>query len=429
MDNAKKRKLVASLAISGLLVTLGACSSTAGKTDADGSTITMWTHNGGNESELAAIQAVVDAYNGSQDGVEVKVEAFPQASYNDSVVAAASSGKLACIIDVDQPNAPNWAWAKYITPLAIEEEVKGFLPSTVGRWNDTIYSVGHYDVALAMLAKKSVLEANDIRVATFEQPWTAQEFDDALAKLKATGEWTYPLDIVTGDVGEWFPYAYSPMLQSFGGDLIDRTDYQSADGVLNGPEALEWATWMRSLVTDEYISAKSGTDAVIDFQNGKSALLYTGSWAATQSTEALGDDLVVMPAVDFGNGPKIGGGSWQWAISENCGNKEAALDYLKFSLQDQYIADISIATGTIPATDGAAALVPAFAPGGVSEIFRKFSAEFAVMRPETPAYTYIASKFTTATQDILNGAEPQATLDTLVQDIDQNIASNGGFTN
>ena len=31
--------------------------------------------------------------------------------------------------------------------------------------------------------------------------------------------------------GEWYPYAFAPFLQSFGGDLIDRTDFKSADTV------------------------------------------------------------------------------------------------------------------------------------------------------------------------------------------------------
>ncbi len=62
----------------------------------------------------------------------------------------------------------------------------------------------------------------------------------------------------TGNTGEWWPYAYSPFLQSFGGDLINRTDYKRADGVLNGPEALAWAKWFHSLVTDGYMAAKSG---------------------------------------------------------------------------------------------------------------------------------------------------------------------------
>jgi hypothetical protein len=37
-----------------------------------------------------------------------------------------------------------------------------------------------------------------------------------------------------------------PFIQSFGGDLIDRTDFQSADGVLNGPESVEALEWFRA---------------------------------------------------------------------------------------------------------------------------------------------------------------------------------------
>ena len=39
------------------------------------------------------------------------------------------------------------------------------------------------------------------------------------------------------DQGEWYPYAFSPFLQSFGGDMIDRETMTSAEGVLNGEEA------------------------------------------------------------------------------------------------------------------------------------------------------------------------------------------------
>ena len=57
--------------------------------------------------------------------------------------------------------------------------------------------------------------------------------------------------MATGFTGEWWPYAYSPFLQSFGGDLINRNDYKSAEGVLNGAQAVEWAHWFRGLVTDK----------------------------------------------------------------------------------------------------------------------------------------------------------------------------------
>jgi multiple sugar transport system substrate-binding protein len=63
----------------------------------------------------------------------------------------------------------------------------------------------------------------------------------------------------------------SPILQSFGGDLINRDTYSTAQGVLNGPEALAWANWMHGLVENGYIARRSGEDSTLGFINGKSA--------------------------------------------------------------------------------------------------------------------------------------------------------------
>ena len=134
-----------------------------------------------------------------------------------------------------------------------------------------------------------------------------------------------------------------------------------------------------------------------------------------------------LPPVDLGNGPKIGGGSWQWAVSAGCATPEGALDYMKFALQDKYVAAVAEATGTIPATDAAAAMVPGYEAGGANDIFRQFSKEFAEVRPVTPGYPFIATTFTKAAQDILNGADPQQALDQAVKDIDANQQSNNNF--
>ncbi|WP_268815568.1 extracellular solute-binding protein [Arthrobacter sp. SLBN-122] len=236
-----------------------------------------------------------------------------------------------------------------------------------------------------MMARASDLKAAGVRVATIEQPWTKAEFQDALTKLKALGKWDYPLDIGTAGTGEWLPYAYSPFLQSFGGDLVNRDGFQSADGVLNGDKAVEWAGWFRGLADQGFMAKKSGKDSTQDFLNNKSAIVYTGSWAADKAKAALGDDLVVMPPVDLGKGPKIGGASWQWGVTSGCSNSEAAMDYLSYSLKPENIAAVAKATGAIPASNEAAAQIPAFAEGGANRIFMDFSRQYAVMRPETPA--------------------------------------------
>jgi multiple sugar transport system substrate-binding protein len=418
---------VSLLGIAIVVTQTGCATGTVGGADGTDGELTLWTHNGGNTEELAAVQSVVDDYNASQDATTVEVRSFPQASYGDSVVAAAAAGKLPCLVDIDGPNVPNWAWAGYLAPLDLGVDLGENLPSTVGTWGGETYAVGQYDVSLAMFARKSVLQAAGIRVATLDEPWTRDEFDAALQALADEGTWRHPLDLGTADVGEWYPYAYSPLLQSAGGDLLDRDSLRTADGVLDGPAAVEWATWMQGLVTDGYASATSGADPALDLVNGETALMYGGSWASAELREPIGDDLAVMPPPDLGNGVTVGGGSWQWGVTSGCADTAAAMDYLSFSLAPENIAKVAEATGTIPATDAAAALVPGFEEGGELAVFRESSERFATPRPATPAYPFISSTFTQTVQDILDGADPRSSLTDAVRDIDANIASNDGY--
>jgi multiple sugar transport system substrate-binding protein len=421
-------RFAAAAVAAGMVFGLAGCAKGGSSSSGSDGTITLWTHNAGNDAELGAIEKVVSDFNASQDDYTVEVQAFPQESYNQSVTAAASSKKLPCILDIDGPNVPNWAWAGYLAPLTgMDETLSAFLPSTVGTYQDATYSYGFYDVALTMITRKSTLEANGIRTPSADQPWTKEEFGSALAAIKASGQFETVADFNTGDVGEWYPYAYSPLLQSAGGDLIDRSSYESADGVLNGPAAVEWATWFQQLAADGYIAAKSSSDQSADFLNGKTGLIYAGSWAAAGAREQFGDDALFLPSVDLGQGPKIGGGSWQWGMSSTCSDEEGALAYLKFAAQDEYVAAVAEAAGTIPATDAAAALVPGYGEGGENEIFRDFAKEFAEVRPATPGYPFIATTFTKTTQDILNGADPQQALDQAVKDIDANQKQNNYF--
>ncbi|MGV8910827.1 MAG: sugar ABC transporter substrate-binding protein [Propionicimonas sp.] len=411
---------------------LAACSGTTSSTESAGSdgkaTIALWTHNGGNDAELAVDKKIVDDFNASQTKYTVKLTSFPQASYNDAVVAAATAKKLPCVVDIDAPNVPNWAWAGYLAPLDLPKGTfDNQLPSTMGTIDKKVYSYGHYDVALAMYARKSVLDAAGIRIPTIDTPWTETEFADALATLKAAGQYPYALDLGTAGTGEWIPYAYSPFLQSFGGDLIDRDGYKSADGVLNGDEAIAWAEWMQGLVNDGYMAAKSGADSTADFVNGKSAILYSGSWASTTVAEAFGDDAVVIPPPDFGDGPKIGGGSWQWGMTTGCSSPAAASAYLEFAHQTKYFVDFSNTLGLIPATSDAAAEIPNYSAGGKDEIFLQMAKQYALIRPATPAYPYISSVFQKATQDILSGGDPKTILDKAVKDIDTDIKQNGEY--
>lgn len=392
----------------------------------DRTTLGLWTHSAGNEGEMQVITQMVNDFNASQEQYAIAIEAFPQASYNDSVAAASVAGSLPCIIDLDGPTVPNFAWSGYVQPLPITEELRSQLsPAAVGTYKGEVYSVGQFDVALLIYGRKSILEEHGIRIPTLDEPWTRDEFMAALDTLKATGEYEYPFDLNAGYTGEWWSYAYSPMLQSFGGDLINRETFTEAEGVLNGPEALAWGEWFQSLFEEGYANPTPADDQ--GFLQGRVPLWYTGSWAANDAVKAYGDDLLFLPPPDFGEGPKIGGGSWQWGISANCDNPEGAWQFIEYMMQPEQIALMSETTGLVPTTEAAAALTENYKEGGSYRIFFDMAQRFAVLRPETPGYLTISNQFEQAGLAIRDGADVQNTLDDAVDAIEQDIQDNNNY--
>ena len=390
--------------------------------------LSLWYHGAGNEVEAKIINQIVSDFNASQSDWTVKLESFPQAAYNDSVVAGALAGNLPDILDVDGPVMPNWAWSGYMQPLTIDEsKIAEFLPGTKGMWDGKLYSIGLWDAAVALVTRKSILEELGLRTPTVDEPWTKDEFMAALDAAKASGKFEYAFDPGMAWTGEWYPYAFSPFLQSFGGDIIDRTTYTTAEGVLNGDAAIEFGNWWQSLFTEGYAPlAQDPADRDSGFANGKYAFSWNGNWAALGTLTAF-DDAIFLPAPDFGNGPKIGAASWQFGVSSKSEHPEGASAFIEFALQDKYLTAFSDGIGLIPPTPASAAASINYTAGGPMEVFYELSAKQALVRPVTPGYVVAAKVFEKALADIANGADVGETLDAAVDEIDADIEKNGNY--
>jgi multiple sugar transport system substrate-binding protein len=342
--------------------------------------LSLWYHGAGNPEERAVILQIIDDFNASQDEYMVEIEDFPQENYNESIVAAALAGNLPDIIDMDG-------------------------------------------------ARRSVLEENGIRIPTLDEPWTGDEFDAALETLQATGDFDFAFDPGMNWTGEWYPYAFSPFLQSFGGDIIDRSTMLTAEGVLNGDEAIAFGEWWQSIFERELApgTSQSADDRTNGFIDGRYAMQWNGNWAAVPALDAYGDDMLFLPAPDFGHGPKIGAGSWQFGVSSDSEHQDGANAFIQFAIQPQYSAAFSDVLGLAPTTETAAALTENYAPGGPLEVFFGLSQAQALIRPPTPAYLSAALSFEKAMADIANGADVLNALDAAVDEIDADIEANDGY--
>ena len=425
MTFASRRRVttLTTLALSAALVVPAVATAQDGPTE-----ISMFYHGAGNPEELAVLEGINADFNASQDEYVIAMEAFPQIAYNDAVVGAALAGDLACLVDVDGPVMPDWAWSGYLVPLDIDPATtEDFLPGALGTWDGQLYSVGLWDAAKAIYARQSDLDNYGIRVPTLEEPWTGDEFNEILAMYAA--DYDYAFDPGMNWTGEWYPYAFSPFLQSFGGDIIDRSTMLTAEGVLNGPEAVAFGEWWQMLFSEGYAPGTSQQAAERDtgFIDGMYGMQWNGNWAGRAAVDALGDDVIFLPAPDFGNGPTIGAGSWQWAVSASCENPEGANAWIEFATQDEYLAAFSDFLGLAPATPGAAEISEFYSEGGPLEVFFGLSNAQALIRPPTPAYTNAALVFEKAMADIANGGDVQTVLDAAVDEIDTDIESNDGY--
>ncbi|MGA1181661.1 MAG: extracellular solute-binding protein, partial [Marivivens sp.] len=290
-----------------------------------------------------------------------------------------------------------------------------------------LYSIGLWDAAVALVTRQSYLDELGLRTPTLDQPWTAEEFQAALDAAKNSGKFEYALDLGMAWTGEWYPYAFSPFLQSFGGDIVDRSTYLTAEGALNGDAAMAFGHWWQDLFTSGYAQAtQDGADRDTGFANGKYAFTWNGNWAALGALSAF-DDAVFLPAPDLGNGPKIGAASWQFGVSASSEHPDGASAFIEFALQDKYLADFSNGIGLIPATAAAAEMTENYKDGGPMAVFFGLTEAQALVRPVTPGYVVEAKVFEKALADIANGANVEDTLDAAVDEINADIEKNGGY--
>ncbi len=386
--------------------------------------IEVWFHSG-RGAERDVIEDQVARFNEMDNGITVNLVQLPEGSYTQQVQSAAAANDLPDVLDLDGPTIANYAWSGFLNPLGefVPKEMEDdFLPSILnqGYYKEKLYALGTFDSGLAFWGNKKYLEAVNARIPqSVEDAWTFEEFMDITKQLKEHPDVKYPLGFkLNYGVNEWYTYGLSPFLQAFGADLINR-DNLTAEGTLNGPAANAFGSWIQSLFERGYANPNPPGDT--EFTDGEVALSWAGHWAYNPNKEALGDDLVLIPAPKFMNKQVTGMGSWAWSMPKGTDHPEAAWEFMKFILQPEEIVNMTNANGAVPARESALELTDEYSEGGELEIFVEQLQEIAVARPVTPAYPTITSSFQTALDNIINGSDVSSELDDAAQTIDEEI--------
>ncbi|MBZ3902973.1 extracellular solute-binding protein [Streptomyces griseiscabiei] len=393
--------------------------------------ITMWFHEPAARGETEAVRAQVQAFNTSQDEVTVRLVSLPEGEYDDLVRAAAADGELPDLLDFDAPKLFSHAWSGELRPIdsCVPESLReDLLPSVLeqGTYRGRLWGLGTFDSGLGLYIRPSVLKKAGVRIPRgIGDAWTADEFTGILKKLRTLGYET-PLDLqLPWADTEWGTYGFAPAVWSAGGDLIERSTYRTADGVLNGPQSVEALTTLQSWAKAGYVDANKDSGA---FQKGRSPVSWTGHWWYHRYTEAHPGDVAVVPLPDFGTGSATGMGSWQWGMPAGRADGDAVWRFLAFLLRPDEILRMTDVNSGIPATGTAIERTDAFALGGPGRLYiDQLRNGTARPRPQTPAYPAITEAFAEAFAKIMRGEAVKPALDEAVRAVDKDLADHGHY--
>lgn len=409
----------------GVLLVMAGCTAAP----AEPEVVDVWFHSAqGVERDVLSEQ--IASFNRDHEEVQVRLDFVPEDQYDERVQVAARSGGLPCLLDVDGPVLASYAAEGHLLPLDahLAPEVRDDLLASVraqGTWEGTTYGVGTFDSGLALWGNREYLDAAGVRIpAGVGDAWDFAEFEAALAALQALPAVEHAIDFkLDYGVGEWFTYGLGPIVEGFGGGLVDG-ETMRAGGTLDSPASVAGLEWFAGLLADGRTTVAATEDT---FEGSRTtALSWVGHWMWSPYSQGLGDDLVLLPIPVLPARHVTGLGSWQWGISAGCDAPDAAAQFLDHLLQPREILRMTAANGAVPARRSAIAESPEYGPGGPLRIFaEQLEAGIAVARPATPQYPAITTAFSAAVQEVIDGRPVDQALTQAASRIDRAMEDAG----
>ena len=395
-------------------------------------TFKLWMHSG-QENERLTMESIISRFNSSQSHIKIEYEVIPDAEYPSRLKSALENDEWPDLVEFDGPYSYQYIWQHCLWPLDdyLTESLRNILiPSIIqqGSFQGNLYTLGMYDSCIGLFGSKSKLQAAGIPIP--ESPveaWPLADFELFLKLLSKNDPDGKVLDLNLQKAGEWMTYAFTPILVSAGGDLINRADYQTADNYLNSNTSsgvLELI--QRWIQKNRFIDLNEDGEA---FTAGRVALSLASQSDYRRYRKAMGNDMVLIPLPDFGNGPRTAQGAWCWGISSTCSDPKTAFQFIRFLLQDRHILELVDNNYAVPATLSAISKSHLHQEGNPLHLFAaQLTGGMAVPRPQTPAYPVISQSFQDAFNQILHGTNVKKALNTAVLRIDDDIKSHNGYS-
>jgi len=392
----------------------------------EGMALEMWSPFTGPDGD--EMTALADRFS-SENACGITVTHIAQPEYVQKLEAGAAAGQLPAMTAVRAINVAQLAARNVLKPFSAEatavfgDDIASDFPEdlwTVGTYNGERYSFPLDVHPLVMFYNKELFAAAGIEEPGTE-PWTREEFEDALAKLEAS-------DVTPLSLGTAFQAAalWQALIRQYGGSLTDEAGTTATYNSEAAVQALERIKELRDKYTPEV--SGTGDPEVNVFKQGNVGMTFHGPWWISDLQQL--DYVGFAPLPTLGDQPATWGGSHQLGFTTDDPTTQAA-----GAVWIKWLSENSMEwakAGQVPARQSVRddpALADAAAP--ISRVVE--SANIVVILPQVPALEpALWDQFGPVIDGYLAGdiADPAAALEEAnarsQQVIDENISIFGG---
>jgi multiple sugar transport system substrate-binding protein len=287
----------------------------------EGTSIEMWSPFTGPDGD--EMTALADQFS-SENPCKITVSHVAQPDYVQKLEAAAAAGQLPAMTAVRAINVGQLAARNVLKPFSADvmnilggDAFASDFPAdlwALGEYKGERYSVPLDVNPLVMFYNKDLFEKAGIEPPG-KDPWTREQFEDALKKLEA-------INVTPVSLGTAFQAAalWQALVRQYGGSLTDPEGKTATYNSDAGVKALEKIKELR----DKYTPDISGTgDPEVNvFKQGNVGMTFHGPWWISDLAKL--DFVGFAPLPTIGDQPATWGGSHQLALTTDDATAQAA---------------------------------------------------------------------------------------------------------
>lgn len=300
----------------------------------------------GNQSEINTIMGTIDAFNKSHTDIQVKGTGIDSSVYLQKLSAYASSNTLPDIVQVAVDYGDEYTKKGMFEPLdgmienaGLKDLVEDNLWEGLS-YEDQIYAVPLQASACLMVGNKKLFEEAGLEFPT--ESWTEEEFRDAAVKMTDESKGQYGI-MFGGGVIDWGRAIYGngeTQIYDWNAKKMQATDNDALYHI--------WDLWINDLMLNEKAAPAvlNSKDIGGGFETGKYGMALIGFWDIAEIHKVVQDsfewDLIPLPTNETY-------GQWRTqmyanalSISANSEKKDAAFEYIKWTLENRDIQTNSV---------------------------------------------------------------------------------------